>query len=151
MRLDLNLNGDSFRAHWFVPALVLILIANAALICLNVFSTTPILEKWLLLNLALVLPILYLICYRRLGIKAVLISLALICLGICGAGEIIPEEEYQILEQLYVLRITGLIIYSLILLRIAMRISEYIYIIPPKENHDHNTSSADTEPPDKPN
>lgn len=127
MTARIQLRGK-LSAHWFVPALVLILGA------LWLVARDPTFmaqggETAVLADLCLTVPVLYVLCYRRrhstaqLGLRA----LALACLGIWMGSWIIPEPDQSLLSRLGPLRVAGLVVLALIELRLLVALLRLVF------------------------
>ena len=127
MYARIKLNGNSLKANWFVIAFVLILAGNGIVTYLDEWGSTRLMEFGLLFDFAILLPALYLICYRGQGKKTIFRAIGLACLGIWAVGKIVPEESHQILENVSFLRYVGLGVLFLIELRIIIAIFKSIF------------------------
>ncbi len=65
------------RAHWFFPAAAIALLLNSITVYLDQWSSPQLLEAGLLFDFAVLLPVLYLICYRSEGKRSVVRAIAL--------------------------------------------------------------------------
>jgi len=72
------------------------------------------LEVGVILDLAVLVPVLYGICYRRRGRAAWVRAAALACLGIWLAGRVIPAAHHELLDHLSPLRYAGMAVLSLV-------------------------------------
>lgn len=119
---------ERLGAHWFVPALVLILGV------LWLMSRDPMFmaeggETAILADLCLTVPLLYVLCYRRrhsalqLGMRA----LGLACLGIWLGSWIIPASDQSVLTRLGPLRVAGLIVLALVELRLLVAMVRLVF------------------------
>ncbi len=98
----------SLRSHWFVLAAAAVAIADGAAIALDDWSNPSLLEAGLLFDLCVVIPALYLWCYRARGKAALLRAVALACLGMWIAGHIVPDQHHQLLSTVGFARYIGL-------------------------------------------
>ncbi|MDJ0814121.1 MAG: hypothetical protein QNJ23_10345 [Woeseiaceae bacterium] len=96
------------RANWFLPAAAIAILMNSTTVYLDQWSTPKLLEAGLLFDFAVLLPLLYLICYRSEGKRSVIRAIALACLGIWAVGHVVPEGNQSILKDLQVFRYLGL-------------------------------------------
>ncbi|MFN7573218.1 MAG: hypothetical protein ACK5TK_17555 [Betaproteobacteria bacterium] len=96
------------RTHWFYLALVPIVAIDLAVALSSRGEIDRMVEAGLLFDLALLLPALYWLCYRREGRKALVRAVALACLGVWVAGKLVPVEEQQLISALAPLRYVGL-------------------------------------------
>ena len=87
-----------FKGHWFWPAGFTVCAVNASVLLLDGWQSPQIKEAGVLFDLAVLIPALYLICYRKSGKKVVIKTIAFACLGIWVAGHIAPNEHHAILN-----------------------------------------------------
>ena len=64
----------------------------------------------------------YLLCYRSQGKRALIRSLALVCLGIWAAGHVVPEANHYVLEKVGFLRYVGLGVLVIIEIKLGIAI-----------------------------
>ena len=110
------------RANWFVPAAVIALLINVTTVYLDQWSSPALLEAGLLFDFAILLPVLYLICYRSEGKRAVVRAIALACLGIWALGHVVPEPNQDLLQDLQVVRYVGLGVLVLLQVKLIVAI-----------------------------
>ena len=127
MFFQTRLNTDYLKANWFIAAFFAVLSVNAAVLYFDGLNDVRLKEFGLLFDFSILLPALYLICYRSQGKKAVFRAIGLACLGIWAVGKIIPEQNHLILEQVSILRYVGLGVLFLIELRIMIAIFKSIF------------------------
>lgn len=98
------------RCHWFYLALPFLIIAALAFRASHPWSEQPSLgEATTLFDWCLFVPALYLICYRDMPRRTlVLRALALVCGGIWIASQIVPDSAETILSEGKWLRGVGL-------------------------------------------
>lgn len=113
---------SSVRAHWFVLAAAVVLIGDIALASLDSWSDPQLLEMGILFDLSVVVPALYLWCYRSRGKAAIVRAIALSCLGIWVAGHVVPNEHHQVLSTVGFIRYVGLAVLVAIELKLAAMI-----------------------------
>ncbi len=111
------------RANWFFPAAALALLLNSVTVYLDQWSSPALLEAGLLFDFAILLPVLYLICYRSEGRKTVVRAIALACLGIFALGHVVPASSQSLLRDLEFVRFVGLGI--LILLQVKLIVATF--------------------------
>lgn len=102
------MNIQALRAHWFwgIAPVVLALDFSVAMSARG--SIDAVVELGLLFDLAVLLPCLYWLCYRRRGRQAIVRAAALGCLGIWLALKWVPEAEQDVLAMVAPLRWVGL-------------------------------------------
>jgi len=110
------------RNHWFWPLAFAICTINALVIFLDGWQAPQIKEIGVLFDLAVIIPVLYLMCYWRNGKKVLIKATALACLGIWMAGHIVPNEHHAILNEVGLLRYIGLAVLVVIQVRIGIEI-----------------------------
>ena len=112
----------SLRAHWFFVAAAIIAASDFTAVSLGSGSSPELLEAGVLFDLSVVIPALYLWCYRSRGKAAVLRAVALGCLGIWIAGHLIPNEHHHILSVVGFVRYIGLAVLLVIEIKLAAMI-----------------------------
>ena len=143
----IKLNGNTLKAHWFVVAFALILVGNGTVTYLDEWGSIKLMEFGLLFDFAILLPVLYLICYRGHGKTTIYKAIGLACLGIWATGKIIPDESHQILENVYFLRYVGLGVLFLIELRIGIAIFKSIFASETEYEKDRDTAISEADMP----
>ena len=102
--------------HWFLVAAPIVVLVNA--VVANAGPITRLVEFGLIFDLVILLPALYLICYRKrrrnMGIRAI----GLACLGVWIATKLVPEPERAMLMYIEPLRYAGIAV--LVLLQLAV-------------------------------
>jgi hypothetical protein len=122
MRMFLPTLPNWLRQHWFYAAAAMILMGDFTVITLDKWQNARLMEAGLLADFAIVIPLLYLICYRKNGSKALIRALGLCCLGIWAVGHIVPEAQHHMIEKVSFLRYVGLGVLLLIELRLMIGI-----------------------------
>jgi len=122
MNQRLHFDRTLFRTHWFFLAVVAILAVDVSAVLLDRWQTPRLLEAGLLFDLALLIPLLYFLCYRTNGRRVITRALALACLGIWAVGHIVPEESHQLVEKLRFLRYVGLAVLIIIEVKLVAAI-----------------------------
>lgn len=116
-----------FKANWLVAAVPLLLLIEWLVVRDLGGEMGRFLEAVVLFDLCLFMPLLYVLCYRRVvPLRHLLLrTLGLACLGVYLATYLVPEPLQAVLPQLGVLRLAGLAVLVLVELRLliaAMRI-----------------------------
>jgi hypothetical protein len=120
MSMTANKLKSSFRTHWFFLAAAIVAISDLTIAALDSWSNPALLEAGILIDLSIVIPALYLWCYRSRGKAAVLRAVALICLGIWVAGHVVPSEHHHILSTVGFVRYIGLGVLLVIEFKLAV-------------------------------
>ncbi|MBB5018178.1 hypothetical protein HNQ59_001463 [Chitinivorax tropicus] len=102
------MNAATFRAHWFYFIAPFILLADGHLWLTTLGAIERLGEAALLLDLTVLIPCLYWLCYRQQGRQAVIRAAALACLGIWAVTQLIPEADRTLLNYIAPLRYLGL-------------------------------------------
>ena len=110
---------SAFRNHWFFLVAAVVVAADVSVASLDSWSSPHLLEAGILFDLSIVIPALYLWCYRSRGKAAILRALALSCLGIWVAGHVVPTEHHQILSTVGFVRYIGLAVLIVIELKLV--------------------------------
>lgn len=116
-----------WRAHWFCFVAPLVLLADVGVGLSARGQIDQVIEAGLLFDLAVLIPGLYLACYRREGRKAALRAIGLACLGIWAALKLVPADEQQLLSAVAPLRYLGLAVLLLVEVVIVVRIYRVIF------------------------
>lgn len=114
--------GRALRVHWFVLAALVVLVGDLAVTALDGWSSPRLLEAGIVFDLAVVIPALYLWCYRSRGKAAIVRAVALGCLGIWVAGHVVPDEHHRILGTVGLVRYVGLAVLLVIELKLVVAI-----------------------------
>ena len=109
---------SAFQTYWFFLVAAVVVAADVAVASLDSWSSPRLLEAGILFDLSIVIPALYLWCYRSRGKAAVVRALALSCLGIWVTGHVVPSEHHQILSTVGFVRYIGLAVLIVIELKL---------------------------------
>ncbi len=112
----------ALKNHWFWPLAFAVCAVNVMVLLLDGWQSPQIKEFGVLIDFAVIIPMLYLICYWRNGKKALIKATAFACLGIWAAGHIVPNEHHAILNEVGFLRYIGLAVLIAIEVRIGIEI-----------------------------
>lgn len=110
---------SSLASHWFILAALAVAASDFAVASLDSWSRPALLEAAILADLSIVIPALYLWCYRSRGKAAIVRAIGLSCLGIWVAGHVVPNEHHQILSTVGFVRYIGLAVLIIIELKLA--------------------------------
>lgn len=115
------------RTHWFIFAAAVIVAGNWLALPGVRVDLPHLAEPAALVDLAVLLPALYWLSYRRRRKDAGLRALALSCLGIWAVSNLIPQSERQLLVYLTPLRYVGLAVLVAIELKIVLALYRTVF------------------------
>ena len=124
---------STLQGHWFLPLALAIAVADLMLARTVPWRPARPLEVGVILDLAVLVPVLYGICYRRRGRAAWVRAAALACLGIWLAGRVIPAAHHELLDHLSPLRYAGMAVLFLVELRLAIAIYRAAFSAQPEQ------------------
>lgn len=113
---------NTLTSHWFFLAALAVVAADLAVTLLDDWTNPRVLEAGVLFDLSVVIPAMYLWCYRSRGKAAVVRAIALSCLGIWVAGHVVPNEHHQILSTVGFARYIGLAVLIAIEIKLVVMI-----------------------------
>lgn len=116
------ISANGLKKHWFWPAAFAIVAVNAMVVAIDGWQAPRIKEFGVLFDFALLIPALYLICYRASGKKAFVRTIALACLGVWATGHVVPSTHHFLISQIDWVRYVGLAVLVLIEIRLAIEI-----------------------------
>lgn len=102
------MNAHALKAHWFFVIAPMVLAINLYVGLASAGEIDRLIEAGLLFDLAVLLPCLYWLCYRRRGRSAVVKALSIACIGIWVALKLVPEADRDLLRYVAPLRYVGL-------------------------------------------
>jgi len=111
------------RRHWFIPLAMAIALGDVGALHFQDWSHPRLFEGAVLFDFAIVLPLLYLWCYRARGKAVLLPMIGLASLGIWAASHLIPVEHQHVLGSIAWLRTLAIAV--LVLLEIKILIGFY--------------------------
>lgn len=115
------------KAHWFIFAAAVIVAANVLGLPGIRVDLPRLAEPAALFDLAVLVPALYWLSYRRRRKDAGLRALALSCLGIWAVSRMIPQSEQVLVNYLAPLRWAGLAVLVAIELKIVLALYKYVF------------------------
>jgi len=118
---------NTLRSNWFFIAAPIILVADATGIYVDRWETPRPLEAALIFDIAVLIPLLYFVCYRAQGKAAIVRAVALACLGIWALGHVVPDANHFLLEKIKYLRYVGILVLTYFEIRLLMFIFESIF------------------------
>lgn len=113
---------ERFRKHWFWPAALAVAATNAFTIAIDGWQAPQLKEMGILFDFAVLIPLLYLFCYRASGKKALVRTVAFACLGVWLTGHIVPDAHHSLINQIGWVRYLGLAVLVLIEIRLGIEI-----------------------------
>lgn len=122
-----NMNTQPLRLHWFFFVAPLVLAADLVVGLSARGEIDRLVEAGLLFDLAVLVPSLYWLCYRKRGRKAAVRAAALGCLGIWLALKVVPEPERDLLNYVAPLRYVGLAALTWLELVVVMAIYKAVF------------------------
>ncbi len=102
--------------HWFLALAPIVLAVDS--VVANSGPIDGLVAFGVIFDLVLLLPVLYLLCYRKRTRGAIVRALGLACLGVWAATKLIPEADRALLSYLEPLRFVGLAV--LVVLELAV-------------------------------
>ncbi|CAN5825342.1 hypothetical protein BH11PSE8_BH11PSE8_35000 [soil metagenome] len=115
------------KGNWFFIAAALLVLCDLSAMSHVAASSPKLLEAAILADFAVVVPCLYLICYRRKGKKALFRAVWLACLGIWAASKLIPAETQHWVTYLWPLRYAGLAALFLLEAKVLMTVYRALF------------------------
>jgi hypothetical protein len=103
-----TMNTQTLRIHWFFLTAPLVFAVDLYFGLSLRGEIDRLLEAGLLLDLVVLIPFLYWLCYRQRGRKAVIRAAAIACLGAWVASKVVPEPQWDLLNYVVPLRYIGL-------------------------------------------
>ncbi len=117
------MNTQALRSHWFFWVAPVVILVNVMVSLSARGEIDRIVEAGLLFDLAVLVPALYWLCYRKRKEGIAVRAAALVCLGIWLALKLVPEAERDLLNYVEPLRYVGLAV--LIVVELAVMVAIY--------------------------
>jgi hypothetical protein len=117
------MNTQALRSHWFFWVAPVVIAVDVLVGLYARGQVDRILEAGLLFDLAVLVPALYWLCYRKKRERIFIRVAALACLGIWLALKLVPEAERDLLNYVAPIRYAGLAV--LIALELAVMLAIY--------------------------
>lgn len=122
------LNAESWLSkNWFLPVAAAIAAGDLSSVYFGGWSSSRLLEAALLFDFVVVVPLLYLWCYRAKGKAAIVQAVALACFAIWATGKVVPAEHRNFLDSISWIRYVGLA--GLLALEIKLGIVVYKAVV----------------------
>lgn len=106
------------RSNWFYPLAGAIVLGDVSALQFQDWSQPRVFESAVLFDLAVLLPLLYLCCYRARGRAVILPMTGLVSLGIWATSQLIPVEHQHVLNAVGWLRTIAITVLAAIEIKI---------------------------------
>lgn len=113
--------------HWFIPLAMTIALGDVGALHFQDWNHPRLFEAAVLFDLAIVLPLLYLWCYRARGAAVILPMIGLASLGIWVASHLIPVEHQHVLGSIAWLRTLAIAVLVLIEMKILFSFYKAVF------------------------
>ncbi len=100
--------GSWLKTNWFFVAAAIVFMGDVAVVQDMREPSPHVIEAAVLADLTLIVPLLYFVCYRSAGRKAIVKAVGLACLGFWLSSRIVPTENHQLISTLWPLRYLGM-------------------------------------------
>lgn len=117
------MNTQLLRSHWFFWAAPAVIAVDIMVSLSARGQIDRVLEAGLLFDLAVLVPALYWLCYRKRRERLAVRAAALACLGSWLALKLVPEAEHDLLNYVKPFRYVGLAV--LVVLELAVMVAIY--------------------------
>ena len=112
--------------HWFVPGVLVIIGLDIYIVQTVKWSNPLVIEVGVLLTLSVIIPIIYLTCYRS-GLRRTLIRMSgLSLLGVWLASVLIPDSYQTLLLHLVPLRYLGIAVLCVVEVKLLIMMLTFI-------------------------
>ena len=115
------------RGNWFYPLAIAVVLGDVSALHFQNWKYSRLFESAVLFDLVVVLPLLYLWCYRARGTAVILPMVSLASLGIWATSHLIPAEHQHVLNSVSWLRTTAIAILAMIELKILFGFYKAIF------------------------
>ena len=124
---DDRINFRWVLSNWFYPLALAVVLGDVSALHFQDWSNPRLFESAVLFDLAVVVPMLYLWCYRAKGRAVVLPVLSLASLGIWATSQLIPVEHQHLLGSVSWLRTVAITVLVAIEIRILFGFYKAIF------------------------
>lgn len=125
--LEHDMGRAWLRSNWFYPLALAIVLGDVGALYFQDWSHRRLFEAAVLFDLALVVPLLYLWCYRSRGRAVILPVVSLASLGIWATSHLIPPEHQHILGSIAWLRTAAVAVLVMVEIRILFSFYKAIF------------------------
>ncbi|RNF28528.1 hypothetical protein NM04_22510 [Massilia aurea] len=115
------------RQHWFIPLAIAIALGDVGALHFQDWSQPRLFESAVLFDFTIVLPLLYLWCYRARGTAVILPMIGLASLGIWATSHLIPAEHQHVLGSIGWLRTLAIAVIVLIEVKILFSFYKAVF------------------------
>jgi len=117
----------AMQRNWFFLAAVVVVVGDVSFVALDNGASPRLAEIALLIDLAVIVPLMHLWCYRQVLRLALIRALALSCLAVWAVGYIVPQEHHRVLESVRWLRYAGLIVLMTIEIKLVLMLWRIVF------------------------
>ena len=115
------------RSNWFYPLAIAVVLGDVSALHFQDWRDPRLFESAVLFDLAVVLPLLYLLCYRARGTAVILPMVSLASLGIWGTSHLIPAEYQHVLNSVGWLRTMAIAVLAMVEIKILFGFYKAIF------------------------
>ena len=115
------------RINWFYPLAIAVVLSDVSALNFQDWSHPRLFEGAVLFDLAVILPLLYLSCYRAKGAAVILPIVSVASLGIWATSRLIPAEHQHILGSVSWLRTMAIAVLVMIEIKILFGFYKAIF------------------------
>lgn len=119
--------ADWIKGNWFIVAASLVVASDIVALRTPNWASPRLLEFGLLSDLAIVVPGLYVACYRRKGKPALLRAVALACLGFWSVSKLLPESGQFLVPTLWPVRYAALAVLALVEIKVMLAMYRSVF------------------------
>jgi hypothetical protein len=115
------------RNNWFYPIAVAVVLRDVSVLHFQDWRHPRLFESAVLFDLAVILPLLYLWCYRARRTAVILPMVSLASLGIWATSHLIPVEHQHVLSSVSWLRTLAIAVLAIIEIKILFGFYKLIF------------------------
>ncbi len=131
----------------FISLSLCVVLINVFMINFSGLDLNLLTEIAVLTDFSIVIPIIYVVCFRYHLRRAVIKVIGLVCLGVWGASVLMPESQQQIIQEISVIRFAGIGVLLFIELKIIISIWKSLFKGSSKETVVKNITQDSDMPP----
>ena len=115
------------KQHWFFIAATVMICGDWIVVRTQGVDRPRLMEAAVLGDLALIMPLLYFVCYRSKGKAAIIRACALSCSAIWLCGYIIPQAHHYLLNSLSWMRYLGMAVLTVLEIKLILMLWRTIF------------------------